>query len=413
MRRSAAPAMVAVLAVAVALGVVGARDNDLSVVPPSESRRTATDGQGRSSPSPTASDADATLIMWARGGLPPAIVDQAAALSGVMAAAFVRSDTLGLVGSHRPDGSTIDRLPDGFRIPVSVAAVDPGAYAATLPTHHTGDTVAALRPGQVLLSETSASLRRIAAGGAIDLQRIAGLQVAGVVPDGTVRNAEIVLHAADADAAGLEPDGSLVVRHEDAGGPAREALTAALRALAPQNIRVRVVEGRAASNRHRAPLVLSLLEVKARFGEFAYRPRAGLREVDVDSGFVARNIVSAQVPLLGTVRCHQAIVEDLRAALQEVVDAGLAHTIDPAKYAGCYYPRRIAQSGERLSRHSWGIAVDINVDLSQPSLGPPPPPEVVEAFARHGFRWGGHFLQPDNHHFEWVGQQAAERPPAP
>lgn len=27
----------------------------------------------------------------------------------------------------------------------------------------------------------------------------------------------------------------------------------------------------------------------------------------------------------------------------------------------------------------------------------------LAAFEEHGFRWGGDFLTPDNHHLEWVG----------
>lgn len=79
-------------------------------------------------------------------------------------------------------------------------------------------------------------------------------------------------------------------------------------------------------------------------------------------------------------------------------------------YGGCYHPRLISADRDRLSRHSWGIAIDLNVDLSQPGLGPPPPPEVVEILGRHGFRWGGDFLHADNHHFEWIGEEATRRP---
>ena len=79
--------------------------------------------------------------------------------------------------------------------------------------------------------------------------------------------------------------------------------------------------------------------------------------------------------------------------------------------AGCFHPRRIAYGRENLSRHAWGIAIDLNVDFSQPGAGPVPPQEFIEIWGRHGFRWGGDFTTPDNHHFEWVG--TAGRGPAP
>ena len=160
----------------------------------------------------------------------------------------------------------------------------------------------------------------------------------------------------------------------------------------------------------RAPLVLSLPDVKTRFGEFAFRDEDADREVQQEAAWVTEHIVVAEVPLLGRVRCHAAIIDDLRAALQEVADAGLGDEIDPDLYGGCYHPRRIGE-GSSLSRHSWGIAIDINVDISLPGLGPEPSPEVVDAFAANGFRWGGLFLSPDNHHFEWVGDAALEPPP--
>lgn len=34
---------------------------------------------------------------------------------------------------------------------------------------------------------------------------------------------------------------------------------------------------------------------------------------------------------------------------------------------------------------------------------------MIEIFGRHGFRWGGDFTTPDNHHWEWVGVRATER----
>ncbi len=159
--------------------------------------------------------------------------------------------------------------------------------------------------------------------------------------------------------------------------------------------------------RRRAALVLSLPQVKARFGEFAFRVREGGREIELARGFTEQQIVDARVPLLGTVRCHRGIVADLRAALGAIEDAGLGGEIDPARYAGCFYPRRISVGAAQLSRHSWGIALDINVDLSVEGGGERPPRPVIAAFERHGFRWGGEFIVPDNHHFEWVGQDAS------
>lgn len=350
-------------------------------------------------------DRGGVLVVWARGDLTRAFADAVASLPRVVATAHVRSDTLALVGARDPDGVPTTRLSDGFQIPVDVAAVDPTEYAATRRPGESGDLLDRLAPRRVLLSETAARLRATDVGGEVDLAGLPGLEVVAVVPDGSVGRSEIVLHAADATAAGLGADGTVFLRHEAAPGVELEALTAQIEALVPPDLTARIVDATAGELR-RAPLVLSLAQVKELFGEFAFRPRDGVREIDIDPDFAAQHIVRADVPILGSVTCHRGIVDDLRGALQQVVDAGLAREIDPARYGGCYHPRRISTTGARLSHHSWGIAIDINVDLSHPDLGPSPHPDVIAAFEAHGFRWGGDFIQPDNHHFEWIGAAA-------
>jgi hypothetical protein len=350
------------------------------------------------------------FAMWARGGLTAEVAERAAKLPEVESAAFVRSDTAGLLGSRDADGRVVDDLADGFRIPVSVVAVEPAAYAGNLTSPEARDMVAALRPGEVLLSDVAAELRDVGVGGELDLDGRAGLRVAGVLPAGSFSRTEVIAHLDDADAIGLRAGGSIVGRHVVDATTDGEALAAALEALAPEDAPARVVGLGADADRRSVPLVLSLVETKERFGEFAYRPRDGVREIDIDPAFVDEHIVSESVPLLGTVQCHTGIMDDLRAALDEIVDAGLSDWVDPARYGGCFYPRRISPDRDRLSSHSWGISIDINVDLSLPGLGPVPPDEVIEIFGRHGFRWGGDFLQPDNHHYEWLGDAAVHRP---
>lgn len=368
----------------------------------SETAVTATPTPTETAPAPS------TIVMWARGGLPADVAARAADLPGVLSAEHVRSDTLPLVGSRDAEGAPVEDLAPGWMIPVDVMAIDPDVTAATLPPGPTRDAVGALRPGEVLLPRSSAEQRDIGPGGQIDLANRPGLVVAGVVEDGVLGRGEVLVHADDADAVGLDADGWLRVLHD---GTVGRALADALEALAPADTAVRVIGATADEPARRAPLVLGLSEVKARFGEFSFRDDDADREIRVEPAWVEEHIVLADVPILGTVRCHRAIVDDLRAALQDVVDAGLASTIDPDDYGGCYHARRIGSHTTSLSRHSWGIAIDINVDFSEPGGGPPPSPEVVDAFAAHGFRWGGHFLTPDNHHFEWVGEAADELPP--
>ena len=131
---------------------------------------------------------------------------------------------------------------------------------------------------------------------------------------------------------------------------------------------VRVWHGGAAG-----PLVLDTLTVKERFGEFAFRLVLDQREVVVERAWIEANIVDERMPVIGTVRCHRLIMDDLRAAVDDLIAAGHEDWLSPRRYAGCFYPRRIGFGRENLSRHTWGIAIDLNVDFSLPGAGPVAP----------------------------------------
>ena len=88
---------------------------------------------------------------------------------------------------------------------------------------------------------------------------------------------------------------------------------------------------------------MSTLEVKRLFGEFAFRPR-GSSAVEIDQVWVEANLVTVELPLLGTVRCHRRYAAVLDSVLQGLVDDGLADVIDPGAFEGCWNPRRIAGS---------------------------------------------------------------------
>ena len=94
-------------------------------------------------------------------------------------------------------------------------------------------------------------------------------------------------------------------------------------------------------------------------GTFRYRVLGGGR-IAPDPAWVAANIRTEVVPILGSVTCHKDLFPQLRAALLEVQQRGLADAIDPGEYAGCYYPRFIADT-TTLSNHSFGLALDLNI----------------------------------------------------
>jgi hypothetical protein len=90
----------------------------------------------------------------------------------------------------------------------------------------------------------------------------------------------------------------------------------------------------------------------------------------------------------------------LIGALNEIEDRGLGHTIDV--YSGCYSPRTVARSPTAPpSTHAYGAAIDINAPQSPYGAPPNFDLRAVAILEKWGFNWGGDFLIPDGHHFEF------------
>jgi len=284
----------------------------------------------------------------------------------------------------------------GFVVPLDTLVIRPHGYAAMLPAAQR-PLVRRLGPGRALLSQSSARVRRARAGTHLVLAGGRRLTVVGVVPDGLVRSAELVVSASEgARLAARAPYLLAAVRTQTAARRAARAFrgpTSRVSALGPAPWDARGVIARP-------------VELKARFGEFAVRLPIGADWVTPDPAWVARNIRSATVPILGRVTCHRKMIPALRRALADVRRRGLAHLVDPGDYAGCYAPRRIPTSGT-LSLHAWGLAVDLNASRNPQGSPPHQDPRLVRIMERHGFSWGGRWpTVPDGMHFEYHGDGA-------
>ena len=73
--------------------------------------------------------------------------------------------------------------------------------------------------------------------------------------------------------------------------------------------------------------------------------------------------------------------------------------LDPGQYAGCYYPRFIANT-TTLSNHSFGLALDLNTAGNQRGTVGEIDRDVVAIFKTWGFAWGGDWRWTDPMHFE-------------
>lgn len=320
-----------------------------------------------------------TYLIWASGGLPPG-------LAGGLVDTFeevtvVKGDMVEMAG------------PEAWLIPLDALAFDPETVGSFDPA----TAVSSLAPGQVVLSESSADLR--GAQPEDDL-RIGGatFRVAAVVSDAEVAAAEVVFRIDDPELP-VQTDRYALVRTD----LSRPEFEQEVRALydGPAPLRIRTSE-ETPWLRH-GDAVLPQIYIKEALGEFSYTYATGTT-FEQHPGFRQRWIVTAEVPLLGQVTCHETVVEMLTGAMDQLTDEGLGHLVDTSGYRGCWNPRLVRSvSGEPsgLSRHSWGAAVDLNATTNPLGSAGDQDERLVDAMEAWGFTWGGDWVVPDPMHFEY------------
>ena len=164
-----------------------------------------------------------------------------------------------------------------------------------------------------------------------------------------------------------------------------------------KNINYRKVKLTFRENRVNKNWVLPTALVKEMFGDFQIKERDGVW-ITTEPEWREENIQNKRMPILGITRCHRLMWEPLEGALNQILEEGLEEYLIIEEWkssGGCYAPRRINRfdAGGSISRHAWGIAIDINTKSGYP-------PRVVEIFNDWGFAWGGTWTSPDEMHFE-------------
>ena len=164
-----------------------------------------------------------------------------------------------------------------------------------------------------------------------------------------------------------------------------------------KNINYRKVKLTFRENRVNKNWILPTALVKEMFGDFQIKERDGVW-ITTEPEWREENIQNKRMPILGITRCHRLMWEPLEGALNQILEEGLEEYLIIEEWkssGGCYAPRRINRfdAGGSISRHAWGIAIDINTKSGYP-------PRVVEIFNDWGFAWGGTWTSPDEMHFE-------------
>ncbi|MGH3649968.1 MAG: M15 family metallopeptidase [Acidimicrobiia bacterium] len=320
-----------------------------------------------------------TYLVWSTGGLTPELVsglgDRFQDLS-VVAGDVVEMDT---------GGDSV--------VPLDALAIDPAAHDSFDPR----GWLSLLRPGAVVLGETSAAFRGVETGDGLTIGG-ASYEVVAIAPDDVVAAAEIVFAKSDPGSS-IVTDRFVLVASDLPRPEFEETVRDMYDGPAPLRIRT---HGETPWLRH-GDAVLPQIFIKRALGEFSFSNLSGSNFTQ-DQAFLSQNIVAAEVPILGRITCHKTVVEMLSGAMGQLVEEGLGHLVDPGEFAGCWNPRYIrATTGTPagISRHAWGAAVDINAASNPVGSAGTQDPRLVEIMVVWGFTWGGDWLVPDPMHFEY------------
>mgnify|MGYP006155109167 CR=1 FL=1 len=332
----------------------------------------------------------AMFLAWTSGGLPDGFAKTMRETPGVSAVTVVRAGNLGLVRAWTATGVEVYQSQSGYSVPLETMVLDLASYGPFIPTDQ-ADLFANLGPTEVLLGSAAAQFRGIGAGGRLKMLDGTQLTVRAVVDDALIGGGELALAMTSPVAELIPVDRYLLALYL---GPRTIFDAAADAAARDQPVRVRK-QGEAPFLRH-ADAVSPQIVIKQVFGEFFFQAQSN-GAINREAVWVERNIVLADVPLLGKLKCHRVLIPLLVGAMEQLIAEGLDFLIDPDAFRGCDNGRMIGGT-RSLSRHSWGAAVDLNYLLDIAA-----DPRLIRVMERWGFTSGHSWLISDPGHFEYVG----------
>ncbi len=322
------------------------------------------------------------VLVWADGGFSDDEVGRIRDSVRVAEISAVRTGLLPVAGSN----------PAYPVVPVEAMAVDPRAYAAAV--GRSGSRLDTMLENGVVLSRTGASLRKLGVGDPLELAGGLTLRVRGVVDDHVLGGYEAAVSAERGKRLGIARAGYALVRPRGS----LDTLRVSIRRLLGARLLSFQVPG--ARPWFRADNgTLTLAQVKLRFGEFAVKR---LADPVPSPAWAAANLATRTVPVLGEVRCHRLVLDDLSAAMADLQRQHLAGLVDAVAFhraGGCL--GGAAKGG--VSSIAWGIGMDLSAGGGFRGRADQ---RLVAVMGRHGFTWGGRWLRPRAGHFEWVGQGA-------
>ena len=382
-----------------------------NVVPPVPDLATSATATATAVVSSNGLPADA-VSLYQIGDLTPAIRDLAltAAIAAHVPAVAGRAFTGWLTLSSHQGVPTQASLGVGWAYPMAVTALPLAPIGALLGR----DLAAIVAAGQVVLGQTTASLRGAQVGDVLSFVGPYGIilpvSVGLIVPDDVIGGTEILMSTATADYLGQVAEARVLFY----GNFDHQALD---NALAASGLLGNPAIGVVHSWDPPSPdNTLSLVQTKVVMGEFDFY-YLGLTRSEwtaINPRWVATYVPTKDLYAHGiSARCNVVIKADLAAALDEVAATlpGLFNVrtgIDVGntnRFGGCSNngEARFARFTTNISRHSWGQPIDMSTSANPQGGVPVMDCRIVRIFRKHNFAWGGNFLRPDGMHFEWVG----------
>lgn len=315
----------------------------------------------------------------------------------------VKFPTVGLTAQVR-DGKDIFRLGNNWRIPMATM-VAPAEFLRAVGGEVLVDAAA---PGKVLMGERSAAVRGAQVGDVLTLRDIKfrkrDFVIGAIVPNDFVDYGDLFMTSESAAVLGDIRISRITITNI----PSAKSVVSALAAKGfVMNSSLRL---RTSWDRQNPDGTLGISTVKTLLGEFAFRPTNG-SNIQVDARWSMNNILwrysFTDVALRSS--CHKVVATAIQKALKEIRTAGLAGKINlqnSNRYGGCFTGRynRMAGTFGAPSRHSYGMALDINTVTNAQGAVPQMDCRVVRIFRKWGFAWGGNFWPADGMHFEYVGE---------
>ena len=327
------------------------------------------------------------------GSLYPSVVKAVSEISQKLNfnIAYFGRATLGMVSIVKGDGSINQLTKEGYSIPISVFTVN-----KEISEYFYGKEISyALKKNLAVVSKITAERHNLVVGDNISFMSNdkdgSSLEIGLIVPDKYINWTEILISRD----LGFEFDIYRIKKATMWGNRIDEKLYIELY----KNIKTKKIQYLTKTDVNKGDWILPAALLKNEFGEFGVKNRdSNSKWVNVDPDWKLENIETKNLPVIGTTTCNKRMWEPLEGALNQIIEEGLSHTLSKSEYystGGCYAPRRITRvnAGGALSRHTWGIAIDINTKSKYH-------PRVVEIFKEWGFAWGGTWTSPDPMHFE-------------